>query len=71
MLSHFGFKYCSVALFKSFLKQGQKYKNLVIGFLVQMKTLEFAFKILFFLLGYTTLEYHSKYSYMKKVAKSR
>ena len=28
-----------------FLKLGQKYKNIFIGFLVQMKSLEFAFEI--------------------------
>ena len=32
-------------LFKGFLKLGQKYKNIFVGFLVQMKTLKFAFEI--------------------------
>ena len=30
---------------KGFLKLGQKYKNIFVGFLVQMKTLKFAFEI--------------------------
>ena len=32
-------------LFKSIFTLGQKYKNIFIGFLVQMKSLKFAFKI--------------------------
>ena len=32
-------------LFKGFLKLGQKYKNIFVVFLVQIKTLKFAFKI--------------------------
>ena len=32
-------------LFKGFLKLGQKYKNIFVGFLVQMKALKFAFEI--------------------------
>ena len=32
-------------LFKDFLKLGQKYKYIFVGFLVQMKTLKFAFEI--------------------------
>ena len=32
-------------LFKGSLKLGQKYKNIFVGFLVQMKTLKFAFEI--------------------------
>ena len=32
-------------LFKGFLKLGQKYKNIFVSFLVQMKTLKFAFEI--------------------------
>ena len=32
-------------LFKGFLKLGQKYKNIFVGFLVQMKTLKFGFEI--------------------------
>ena len=32
-------------LFKGFLKLRQKYKNIFVGFLVQMKTLKFAFEI--------------------------
>ena len=32
-------------LFKGFLKLGQKYKNIFVGFLVQIKTLKFAFEI--------------------------
>ena len=32
-------------LLKGFLKLGNKYKNIFVGFLVQMKTLEFAFQI--------------------------
>ena len=31
-------------LFNGFLKLGQKYKNVFVGFLVQMRSLEFAFK---------------------------
>ena len=32
-------------LFKGFLKLGQKYNNIFVGFLVQMETLKFAFEI--------------------------
>ena len=32
-------------LFKGFLKLGQKYKNIFVVFLVQLKTLIFAFEI--------------------------
>ena len=39
------FYYLFRPLFKGFLKLGQKYKNIFVGFLVQMKILKFALEI--------------------------
>ena len=50
-------------LFKGFLKLGQKYKNIFVGFLVQMKTLKFALQINWALMVYNIYKFWNSTSW--------